>query len=173
MGKVSGFVHLAGPGRVARDYVTVPASQLSSTDSGRTVTGLRGEYFDNPRLEGRPRLVRTDQQVSFGWTLNSPGRGIPFDWYSVRWTGQIVAPAGGTLHQLGIEGNDGYRLYVDGRLVIDDWQKRSYSTAFTAVSFAPGSTHDIRLEFFETGRQRPRQARLGRRGARRLAFGDR
>ncbi len=34
-----------------------------------------------------PRLTRTDARVDFGWTLNSPGRGIPFDWYSVRWTG--------------------------------------------------------------------------------------
>ena len=121
----------------------------SSSDSGRTVRGLRGEYFDNPRLEGRPRLVRIDEQVNFGWTLNSPGRGIPFDWYSVRWTGSITVPPSGVA-KLGVEGNDGYRLYLDEKLVIDDWQKRSYTTTLADVALAPGSTHDIRLEFFES-----------------------
>ena len=63
---------------------------------------------------GTPRLVRTDPRIDFGWTLNSPGRGIPFDWYSVRWTGTIIAPASG-VRRIGVEGNDGYRLYLDGR----------------------------------------------------------
>jgi beta-glucosidase len=137
-----------GPGRTERDVVPIPSGQLSTTDSGRTVMGLRGEYFANPRLEGQPRLTRVDPQVNFGWTLNSPGRGIPFDWYSVRWTGSITVPAG-AVTKLGVEGNDGYRLYLDEKLVIDDWQKRSYTTTLADVSLAPGSTHSVRLEFFE------------------------
>jgi beta-glucosidase len=87
--------------------------------------------------------------MDFRWTLNSPGRGIPFDWYSVRWTGTITAPDTGVA-RLGVEGNDGYRLYLNDLLVIDNWAKRSYSTRTAPVSFAPNSTHRIRLEFFET-----------------------
>jgi len=138
-----------GPGRLSREYVVVPTERLSSVDSGRVVHGLRGEYFDNNRLSGAPRFVRSDGRVDFGWTLNSPGRGIPFDWYSVRWTGKLTIPAGG-VKRLGVEGNDGYRLYLDGKLVVDDWVKRSYGSTLAAVSLAPGSTHDIRLEYFES-----------------------
>jgi len=138
-----------GPGRVTREYVVVPADQLSSKDSGRAVRGLHGEYFDNNRLFGTPRLVRTDPRVDFGWTLNSPGRGIPFDWYSVRWTGTITVPAAG-VKRIGIEGNDGYRLYLDGKLVVDNWIKRSYGSSLATVNLAPRSTHDIRLEYFES-----------------------
>ena len=127
----------------------MPAEQLASTDSGKPVRGLRGEYFDNNRLTGTPRLVRTDPRIDFGWTLNSPGRGIPYDWYSVRWTGKIVAPASG-VQRIGMEGNDGYRLYLDGRLVIDNWMKRSYGTRLADVSWPAGSTHDIRIEYFES-----------------------
>jgi len=133
---------------VTRTYVPVPSEQLASTDSGRTVRGFRGEYFDNPTLAGVPRVVRTDARVDFGWTLNAPARGIPFDWYSVRWTGRLTAPSSGVRH-LGVEGNDGYRLWLDGRLVVDDWQKRSYGARLAAVSIAPGSVHDLRVEFFE------------------------
>src|SRR6185503_5083998 len=44
--------YASGVPRIDREYVPVPAAQLSTVDSGRTVQGLRGEYFDNPRLEG-------------------------------------------------------------------------------------------------------------------------
>jgi beta-glucosidase len=146
----NGVVRYApGPGRIAREYAVVPTEALSSTDSGRIVRGLHGEYFDNNRLEGTPRLVRTDARVDFGWTLNSPGRGIPFDWYSVRWTGRVTIPTGG-VRRIGVEANDGYRLYLDGKLLIDDWQKRSYDSRLATVKLAPGSSHDARLEYFES-----------------------
>jgi beta-glucosidase len=138
-----------GPGRVAREYVVVDATSLSSIDSGRVVRGLRGEYFDNNTLTGTPRLARTDARVDFGWTLNSPGRGIPYDWYSVRWTGKLVVPASGA-RRIGVEGNDGYRLYIDGKIVIDNWVKQSYHARLAGVTLKPGSTHDIRLEYFES-----------------------
>jgi len=138
-----------GPGRVSREYVVVPPEALSSTDSGRTVRGLHGEYFDNNRLEGSPRITRTDARVDFGWTLNAPARGIPFDWYSVRWTGRLTVPSSG-VRRVGVEANDGYRLYLDGKLLIDDWEKRSYGSRLANVKLAPGSSHDVRLEYFES-----------------------
>lgn len=146
----SGVVRYApGPGRVSREYAVVDAEHLTSVDSGRAVHGLRGDYFDNNRLAGAPRFTRTDSRVDFGWTLNSPGRGIPFDWYSVRWTGKLSIPATG-VRRIGVEGNDGYRLYIDGRIVIDNWVKQSYRTRLVPIMLRSGSTHDIRLEYFES-----------------------
>jgi beta-glucosidase len=156
LGSSADVKYAPGPGRVIRDVVTVPAEALATMANGQSTRGLAGEYFDNPRLDGTPRLTRTDQRMDMRWTLNSPGRGIPFDWYSVRWTGSITAPAGGVAH-IGVEGNDGYRLYLDGKVVIDDWQKRSYGTRTVEVSLTPNSRHDIKLEYFEaTGNARLR-----------------
>ncbi|MEO8334434.1 MAG: glycoside hydrolase family 3 N-terminal domain-containing protein [bacterium] len=129
-----------GPGRITAEHVVVPSGSLSR---------LRGEYFDNNTLSGTPVISRDDARIDFGWTLNSPGRGIPFDWYSVRWTGRVTAPASG-VRRIGVEGNDGYRLYIDGKLVIDNWRKQSYRTTLADVKFAPRSTHDLRLEYFES-----------------------
>ena len=97
----------------------------------------------------RSRLTRADRDVDFRWTLNSPGRGLPFDWYSVRWTGSIVAPPGG-VSRIAVEANDGYRLYLDGTLVIDNWRKQSYGTRSVAVTWAAQSTHRVKLEYFES-----------------------
>ena len=138
-----------GPGRTIRDHAVVAREFLSSTADGQVVPGLRGEYFDNNRLDGQPRLVRTDRDVDFRWTLNSPGRGIPFDWFSARWTGSLTAPSTG-VRRLGIEGNDGYRLYLDGALIVDNWKKQSYGARLADVALAAGSRHDLRLEYFES-----------------------
>ena len=129
-----------GPGRLSPEFTVVPGDHLSN---------LRGEYFNNPWLRGDPKLVRSDEKIDFGWSFNSPGRDIPRDWFSIRWSGHITAPRRGA-RRLGVEGNDGYRLYVDDRLVIDNWKKQSFRTSFVYVHFTPGSTHDIRLEYFET-----------------------
>jgi beta-glucosidase len=149
LGPSASVLHAPGPGRTKPEWPVVPPENLSSASGGDTVPGLRGEYFDNNRLEGEPRLVRTDPRVDFRWTLNPPGPGIPLDWYSVRWTGRLTAPPGGA-GRIAVEGNDGYRLYLDGRLRIDNWTKRSPGTRVVDVSLAPGSAHELRLEYFET-----------------------
>ena len=141
--------HAPGPGRTTREFAVIPADALSSASNGATVPGLLAEYFDNNRLEGQPRIVRTDSRMDFRWTLSSPGRGIPFDWYSVRWTGLLKVPQSG-VKRIAIEGNDGYRLYLDGRLLIDNWKKQSYGTRIEAIDLRPGSSVDIRLEYFES-----------------------
>jgi len=123
-----------------RAFVTVPASQFDS---------LRGEYWDNTRLDGVPRLARAERAIDFRWTLSSPARGIPVDWYSARWTARLRVPPGG-VRRLAVEGNDGYRLWLDGQLLIDNWRKVSYRTRVVDVQLAAGSLHDVRLEYFES-----------------------
>jgi len=137
-----------GPGRDSSRRHVVPAAAFSHDSAGQRRAGLRTELWDNNTLAGAPRVQRSDAQVNFGWTLSSPAPGIPYDWYSGRWTGRISVPTGEPL-TLGVEGNDGYRLWVDGELVVDRWFKRSFSVTMSKQAIAPG-THDIRLEYFES-----------------------
>ena len=67
------------------ELATIPAEAFES---------LRGDYFDNITLSGSPAVSRSDRNVDFRWTLNSPARGIPFDWYSVRWNGRLIGRNG-------------------------------------------------------------------------------
>lgn len=140
--------HEPGPGRGLREHGVIPARYLTPA-AGADEHGLRGEYFDNIRLAGAPRVARTDPTVDYHWTLSPPAGGLPRDWYSVRWTGIVTAPAGG-VRRIGVDGDDGYRLWVDGALRIDNWIKRSHDTRLVEVDLAPGSEHEIRLEYFET-----------------------
>jgi beta-glucosidase len=146
-------VHNGVP-RVWRDLAIVPASAFSHDSAGRRVPGVRGQYWPNISFDGAPTVTRTDAQVDFQWTLSSPGRGLPFDWYSGRWEGTLSVPAGG-VRTLAVEGNEGVRLWVNDTLRIDRWRKASYGTQRATVRLAGGTRHRIRLEYFEaTGNAR-------------------
>lgn len=119
--------------------------QYLSSDNG---AGLHAEYFSAPIPEGQPVSVRTDEKVDFSWTLYGPAEATGNHFYSVRWTGDLVVPETGN-YRIGLEGNDGYRMYFDGKLVIDRWQKTGYHTDLRSFRLKKGSRHSIRIEFYE------------------------
>jgi beta-glucosidase len=135
-----------GCGRIDTTAVTVPSQYLISPDGK---PGLQGEYFNTIDASGAPALTRLDSQVEFGWTLFSPDPSINADWFSVRWTGSIVGPHTGNC-SIGVEGDDGYRLFIDGKLVIDRWQKQGFARTLVPFHFVNGKQYALRLEFHES-----------------------
>ncbi|MBN2416052.1 glycoside hydrolase family 3 C-terminal domain-containing protein [bacterium] len=139
-----------GCGRETIGYVSVPAAQLSHLKDGRRMQGLLGAYYRNRDWAGDPVLVRSDPRVQFGWTLYSPDPvKLDYDWYSVRWTGQITAPESG-LYRIGLEGNDGWRLWIDGACILDNLQKQTVRRVTAEYRFERGRRYDIRIDFYET-----------------------
>lgn len=141
-------LYAPGCGIRTQEWAVIPAKYLHSTLNGKTNEGLTGEYFDNVTLAGKPLVTRNDKEINFGWTLFPPDNALPLDFYSVRWTGTLQAPSTGT-YKIGLDGNDGYRLYINDKLVIDNWQKQTYSTRLAPYTFIKDKQYDIRVEFFE------------------------
>jgi beta-glucosidase len=137
-----------GPGRTSGTHTTVPAASLFHDSAGALLPGVRGEYFPNPALDGRPVVTRIDPTLDFTWTLAPPDSTLPLDWYSVRWTGKLLSPRTGPV-RLGVDGPDGYRLYLDGRLLIDNWRKQTAGVRTETVRLEQGRTYDLKLEYFE------------------------
>ncbi len=139
-----------GCGRATKEYVTIPSKFLSYDEGKNNKPGLKGEYFSNSELNGEPVLTRIDPQLRFGWTLFSPDpEKIDYDCYSIRWTGKLTAPVTGTF-EIGVEGDDGYRIFINGKLVLDNWKKQSYQTKTVKYSFQKDKVYDLRVEYFET-----------------------
>ncbi|MBS2209865.1 glycoside hydrolase family 3 C-terminal domain-containing protein [Carboxylicivirga mesophila] len=139
-----------GCGRESESFVTIPTAQLSHQLANEKQQGLKAAYFNNITLEGEPALERVDPVIDFRWTLFSPDQAtINYDFYSARWTGQLTAPATGQF-EIGIKGDDGYRLYINDELHIDNWQKQTFRQLTKPYHFVKGKTYDIRLEFYET-----------------------
>ncbi len=110
--------------------------------------GLKGEYFNNRELKGEPVLVRTDGQVNFDWGSLSPGPQVVSDNFSVRWTGKLLAPESGR-YLFGFVGNGGVRLFIDGRVFLEDFANRRTKTLTKEMEFEAGRTYDVRLEYFK------------------------
>jgi hypothetical protein len=107
----------------------------------------RGEYFNNRDLLGAPALVRGDPQVSFTWGFGSPAPGvIGVDNFSVRWTNTINFPSG--LYRFRITVDDGVRVFVNERLVIDSWREQA-ATTLESSDIQLGGATPIRVEYFE------------------------
>jgi beta-glucosidase len=146
LGNSSTISYTPGCGRKSVEWVSIPSKYLWINAKEN---GLYGEYFNNINLSGEPALKRIDGEINFRWTLFSPDPAINYDFFSARWTGKLKAPETGTF-KIGIEGNDGYRLYVDGKLLIDNWKKQSFSTKLIDFYFERDKEYDISVEFFES-----------------------
>lgn len=137
-------VYAPGGGIQHETMTVVPAKYLQYNGKA----GLKAEYYVNPTLSGEPAYTRTDAVIDFHWTLYGPSPVLGNSFYGVRWTGKLLPPQTGTF-QLGLEGNDGYRLYLNDKLLIDNWQKRTYQTITVPVPLEKGKQYALRVEFYE------------------------
>lgn len=110
----------------------------------------KAEFFDNRDLKGDPDLVRQDATIDFDWKRGAPARGIPEDNFSARWTGKFSFAVG--TYRFSVLVDDGVRLWVDGQLVIDNWEDGG-ERELTAVVGLTKATHDIRLEYYDHTRE--------------------
>jgi titin len=113
-----------------------------------TGNGLFGTYFDNADLTD-PRLRRIDRTVNFAWESRSPSPVIGVDSFSARWTGKVQAQSTET-YRFYTQADDGVRLWVNGELVIDDWNHHRLTERSGTVAMEAGKLYDLRLEYFES-----------------------
>jgi polygalacturonase len=112
--------------------------------------GIEAEYFNNKELQGEPVLSRVDKQVNFYWgNGSSPAPGVQSDPFSVRWKGFLKVPKSATYH-IGMEADDGFRLYLDNKLLIDAWENYPKGMLKSvALRLEQDRFYDFRIEYFE------------------------
>ena len=106
----------------------------------------RAEYYANPWLVGAPAVVRDEGAINWDWGWGSPAAGVPADDFSARWT--AILPFEGGSYRFSVASDDGVRLFIDGRLVLDKWQDQARTTHSATVDLTAGA-HAIRLEYYE------------------------
>lgn len=141
--------YVRGSSREVVTYLPVPGSNLTTTENQIRKPGLTGSYYANISFSGNPAFIRTDPRIDFQWTLFSPDpEKLNYDFYSVRWEGKIKGPITGRI-KLGIDGNDGYHLYLDNKLLIDNCFHTGRNLRLADVDFVEGKEYDIRIEYAE------------------------
>jgi beta-glucosidase len=126
----------------------IPAAALTTTENGKRVEGLRGEYFNNRDLTGEPAFVRVDKIIDFNWWDSAPDAGFDPDNFGVRWTGEIVVPTSGT-YAIGGEGFNGFRIFIDDKPLVSFNGTHHPRKTYKAVDLVRGRVVKIKIEFFE------------------------
>jgi beta-glucosidase len=132
-----------------REHPVIPTSVLS-TDDGKP--GLKGEYFAQG-LSGTPQVVRVDPYVDLQLSHpDSHALPVPAGMkdFSVRWTGLLKPPESGT-YQIGLMGSM-QRLWIDGKLVIDDAIGHDPNPQLATVQLTKGHAYEVKLEYTAGGR---------------------
>jgi beta-glucosidase len=139
-----------GTGLIGTVVGSVPAARLY-TSAEKSTRGLKAEYFDNTDLSGEPVMRRVDPSVNFSWGYNGVSPRLKQN-YSVRWTG-VLAPAVSGDYILGFTGQDGYRVWIDGQLLVEDWTAHRPSTTVTKdIRLERGHAYALKIEYFQTVR---------------------
>jgi beta-glucosidase len=110
--------------------------------------GFYANYFNNPTLSGAPVLNRTENQIDYHWTLYGPSELTGNGFYAARWETQLIGKLNTTL-ELGLAGNDGFRLYLNDTLRIDQWEKQGFHQRKIAINVREGQQYQLRIEFRE------------------------
>ena len=139
-------VHAVGTTLTEVSAVPVPSSALRGPAGEQ---GLLAEYFANIDLKGAPALKRVDEAVNFDWAMLNPGPGVPADDFSARWVGKLVPTISGK-YRFGAIADDGVRIFLDGKLIAEDWTQHAPRTVTAEVEFQAGKSYDVKMEYYES-----------------------
>lgn len=123
------------------------APHVNSSPVSVKGNGLLAQYFDDMDLTD-PVLSRIDPTVNFNWETGSPESNIGPNTFSVRWTGQIM-PQYSETYTFTTVSDDGVRLWVNNKLLIDDWTEQAATENSGSIALTAGQKYNIRLEYFD------------------------
>jgi glucose/arabinose dehydrogenase/PKD repeat protein len=128
---------------------------IRTSDDDRTYTAryvpfqpFTAKYYDNTTFSGTPVFTRQDPEINFAWGSDSPDPSVPVNGFSARWTKTQWFGAG--RYTFTAVADDGMRLYIDGKRVINQWYGPANSE-FTYTTDLGEGEHRITMEYAEFG----------------------
>lgn len=139
--------------RVGEDVKVVYAPWKSAVDGMELIQGasfpegLQAEYFDNAKLQGTPK-VRKEEWINFEPGNQAPDPFLPKSPLSVRWTGKLRPTVTGQ-YILSFTSDDGCRLSIDGKMLIDAWPGHAVRTDTAAIYLEAGKDYQLKAEYYD------------------------
>ena len=132
-------------------YVGDLEHHLVDYAKGSTFDGpLTMSLFDNATLDGTAAATREDRAVNVNWRRRLP-KGATSERFSARWTGKIHVDVAGP-YAFALRSDDGSRVLLDGKTVLDDWSDHDdHHTATATVHLEPGHAYNLAVEYYNIG----------------------
>jgi len=108
----------------------------------------RASYYGNRALSGEPAVVTTAFWPSHDWKYDGPV-GVPTDKFSARFETCLVLEKPAEI-TFSLGSDDGSRLFVDGRRIIDLWAYHAYEKQEQTAQIDAGA-HSVRVEYYDEG----------------------
>ncbi|WP_308366301.1 MULTISPECIES: TIM-barrel domain-containing protein [unclassified Microbulbifer] len=127
---------------------TIPGAYLRTPDDK---PGLAGQYFSGRSFE-QPAGKVVDAMLDHTWPgpplADFPPGLSSLNDFSARWSGSLVAPESGE-YEIGLEGDDGFVLYLDGEKVIEDWKGGGRRYHGVKRKLEQGERVQLNIEYYQ------------------------
>ncbi|MEZ4661413.1 MAG: PA14 domain-containing protein [Caldilineaceae bacterium] len=113
-----------------------------------TIRNWKTSYFNNTTLTGTPVLVADVESINMNWGSGAPAAGVNADNFSIRFERTLdFAP---NTYRFTVRADDGIRVWVDERLILDQWNVSAGDVEYVVDLYLAGS-HALRIEYYEVG----------------------
>ncbi len=119
--------------------------------------GIYAEYFNNREQKGEPVYTCIETDIDFDWGFGgdkggpgSPKPGVVnLEKWSARWTGKFASPGDGW-YEFGLRSDNGVRMYIDGKKVLDYWvDSKPGQFKIIRYKFEADKLYDLQVDFYE------------------------
>ena len=124
----------------------VPAACLY-TDATRREHGLSADYNRSVFDVERAFRTRFDATVDLNFPDRADQDSLPYtEGFYVKWRGVLVPPATGD-YQLGMAGKDAFRMTLDGKPIVNQWNLADRRSAGTTVHLEKDKAYPLFVEY--------------------------
>lgn len=117
------------------------------TSSDMTQKGVKVEVFSNPDLAGTPVETYVAQKVFLDQAAAQAHEDVILENVSSRHT-FYYSPSENVSLKVYASGNDGIRLYINGKLMVDRWNGFSWNKENFLYDFVAGEVYEFVVEHF-------------------------
>jgi beta-glucosidase len=111
--------------------------------------GLAMHFYNTKDLTGDPVLSRTDTAIDFNWRGKLPATEVTSHAFSARWEGTIRPTAAGD-YVFMTRSDDGSRVLLDGKVIVDNWRDQSSHTESATVPLEAGHSYKLTVEYYNS-----------------------
>jgi len=113
----------------------------------RTGLGVHAQYFSGVAVTGAPIATRIETAIDHDWAGGEVAGGVS-DSVSARWIADLEAPVTGT-YELITTSDDGVRLWLDGRQIINNWTNHGSTDDVATVKLVAGQFYRVQMEWYD------------------------
>lgn len=134
----------------------IPEDMFDNSDfyvyqDGKKKKGVHAVYYKGKKLEGDAIYETYYEKLDLENESMWGPKEIPEEHFSARFT-CYYSPKEPGYYSIGGRGDDGYRIKVDGKLIVDMWRDQAPETAMNDVYMKADREYKIEVEYYQSVR---------------------